>query len=243
MNLYIINTDITFDQAQFLLKNLVPFNGEACDVIKVKDSNVQNIKSGYIDILTIGKFKHQLINQDINHYIKHDEFEIIYYLVQTRQINFEKTINYIYNICDQDAYKCLKLLFELGISIDDLQKCLISPYSPLQRVCLRNSVKCLKVLISLKINLQTLNATSPLHCACFNNRVKIIELLLLNKVNINIQDSDGDTPLHLAYSNKCYESIELLLSHNAKTDIVNRKGLKPIELSSNNFYDGHLEIM
>ena len=228
MKLYIINPNIIIsnDTAKYLLEHFTPYNGEVCDIVEVINLDAQDIKSGYLDRLTRGKLKHQIIYKNIDYYIKYDFDDAIYYLVQTQQIKSKN----IYDIFYDNAYKCLKVYLDQGVNAniqDNLS------WTPLHRACLHNRVECVKLLLlnGANVNIQDMWDNTPLHYACSNDSVESIKLLPLNGANVNIQQYNGSTPLHLACYKNNFESVKLLLNNGAKTDIINDDGLTPLQLA------------
>ena len=144
MNLYILNPNISLanQSIRYLLNHLIQYDGQPCDIIKINNSNIQDIKSGYLDELTIGKLKHQLNNWSKSTYIKHDFNNVIYYLVQTLQINYK---DIIHEICLANAYKCLKVLIDQGINVNILDNW---GWTPLHVACYSDSVKVVELLIN-----------------------------------------------------------------------------------------------
>ena len=205
MYLYILNTDITFDQAKYLLDHLKLYNGEACDVVEVTNTNIQDIKSGYLSKLTRCKLKHQLTYNHIDYYITHDYSDVIYYLVQTQQIKS----NDIFKICRYNATKCLKVLIEQGINVNIQNK---YGDTPLHFAISTNKFEIVKLLIlkGANVNIQNNRGCTPLHFACCNNSVESVKLLIVNGSNVNIQDNNGDTPLQVAVREHAKECIKLL---------------------------------
>ena len=178
MNLYIINTNLTFDQATYLLKHLTPYNGQVCDIIEITNSNVKNIKSGYLSKLTIGKLRHQL-NKDIMYYIYHDfdENDVIYYLVQTLQIQVK---DIIHDICQNNAYRSLKVYLDQGVNANIQDN---SGWTPLHLACYWNNVESVKLLLDneANVNIQDNDSLTPLQLAQKSNSTKCIKILQVFK--------------------------------------------------------------
>ena len=226
MKLYIINQPISNKTAQFLLDHLTEYNGHMCNIVEVKDSNVQNIKLGYLSKLTIGKLKHQLYNQWISNDIEIDIDDVIYYLIQTLQINCE---DIIHDICSNNSYESLQVLLDRGVNVNIQNN---DGDTPLHAACW-NSVECVKLLLDQGINVNIPNnyGSTSLHCACINNSIETAKLLLDNGAKKNIQNIYGDTPLHYVCSLNRFECVKLLLDNSVKTDIVNRDGFTPLQLA------------
>ena len=92
------------------------------------------------------------------------------------------------------------------------------------------------VLSSLSI--RSLNATgnsgmSPLHSACLDSNVHMVDLLLKKGVNASVKDADEWTPLHVACTQESVEIVKLLLEHNANPCLLNLDDELPIDLTEN----------
>ena len=64
----------------------------------------------------------------------------------------------------------------------------------------------------------------PLHYACQNNHLSIVNYLLSNTVETSIQDLDGDTPLHTACRNGFVEIVKELTNAGTITGLQNSRG-------------------
>ena len=206
MNLYIINSEIPNTLAQYLLKHLIPYNGEVCDIVEIICTDDITFK-GYLDKLTIGKLKHQLTKK-IDYYIKKDLYGVIYYLVQTQQINYKDIID---KICQYNRYKSLQVLIDQGINVN-----IQNNYrnTPLHYACSFNRVESVQSLLNngANVNIQDIIGWTPLHYACRNNNFETVKLLLDNGANVNIPDDEGWIPLQIAQNNNNTECIRLLSS-------------------------------
>lgn len=64
----------------------------------------------------------------------------------------------------------------------------------------------------------------------FNFQLKVVKLLLENKADPNLFNSNGETPLHIAVKladPKLF--VELLLEKGAYPNVVNQEGLTPLD--------------
>ena len=73
---------------------------------------------------------------------------------------------------------------------------------------------------------------APIHYACKNRNIKIMNLLLDLGANINIQDKKGYTPLHYAVINNDERMIKHLLIRGSNKKIKDENNLTPYNLSS-----------
>ena len=101
--------------------------------------------------------------------------------------------------------------------------------TPLMQAVIDNNVETVKLLIQHGANVNTqdyLGKTSALHFAAQNNSPELVELLLINRAEVDIKDINGNTPLSDAVFNSRSEGsvIQLLLLHggdsNKKTNIT-----------------------
>ena len=83
------------------------------------------------------------------------------------------------------------------------------------------------------INLPDNRGWTPLHCACKEDNLGVVDLLLeKDNIGINAKDNDGYTPLALAC--RWRSSIELvhsLLSHGADPNVVDNDDYTPLDLA------------
>ena len=204
MNLYIINIELSDESVKYLLDLHTLYNNEICNIEIINKPNIYTFPQGYLDKLTIGKLKYQE-SVGIKYYIKHDVDDVIYYLVQTYQINFID----IFKICRYNASKCLKVLFDQGINVNIQDNW---GNTPLHCACCNNSVESVKLLIlnGAKTDIQDNHGRTPLHGACYNISVESVKLLLNNGAKKDIQDNDSFTPLQIALKHNAKDCIPLL---------------------------------
>ena len=73
---------------------------------------------------------------------------------------------------------------------------------------------------------------TPIHYACKNNNIKLMNILIDLGANINIQDGKGYTPLHHAVINNDERMIKHLLIRGADKFIKDQNNVTPYDLSS-----------
>lgn len=76
--------------------------------------------------------------------------------------------------------------------------------------------ECILYLLSRKVNVNSLlNGSTPLHLAAENGHYDAVTLLVDNKADVNIKDSDGSSPLYLAYLRKHEDILNFLKKRGA----------------------------
>ncbi|XP_073975481.1 integrin linked kinase [Rhodnius prolixus] len=73
---------------------------------------------------------------------------------------------------------------------------------------------------------------SPLHWACKEGHIKIVELLMSRGSRINATNRGDDTPLHLASAHGHKEIVHLLLRSKADVNFTNEHGNTPLHYAS-----------
>jgi len=69
---------------------------------------------------------------------------------------------------------------------------------------------------------------SPLHWACKEGHIKIVELLMQRGARINATNRGDDTPLHLASAHGHRDIVIMLLQHKADVNFTNEHGNTPL---------------
>ena len=78
------------------------------------------------------------------------------------------------------------------------------------------------------INYQDENGFTPLHYACDEGNLKIVEILLNSKCDTNIQNNQKETPLHLASKRGYYDISKKLVENGASINIYNSDKNSPL---------------
>ncbi|CAG2234007.1 unnamed protein product [Mytilus edulis] len=81
---------------------------------------------------------------------------------------------------------------------------------------------------------------SPLHFACFMNRLDVVRCLLNHNANINMTNEDETTPLFFACELGNEDIVRLLLDKGADTQICRLDGKSPLQIATDN---GHASIV
>ena len=73
---------------------------------------------------------------------------------------------------------------------------------------------------------------TPLHMACWNDQIDIIEYLLSNGADLEAKDINGQTPLHIAAYWNQYNAVSYLVGIGANKNAKNNKGKLPYDLTN-----------
>lgn len=61
---------------------------------------------------------------------------------------------------------------------------------------------------------------TPIHCACAEEHLEAVEVLIALGVNVDAQDHEGNTPLHVATRTRHTAIAQLLLRAGANTELI-----------------------
>eukprot|EP01132_Coremiostelium_polycephalum_P002243 gene2243-2765_t len=85
------------------------------------------------------------------------------------------------------------------------------------------------------VNSATIHGRTALHFAVAGNHIEILQYLLVEqKADPNLSDTDGNTPLHLAIIQGLTLAVEALLKNGANVNAINKDGSTPIMMVSLN---------
>jgi ankyrin repeat protein len=60
----------------------------------------------------------------------------------------------------------------------------------------------------------------------------LTDLVVRQKVNVDLRSSDDSTALHFAVMRQHEQAVRLLLSHNASPNVRNQRGLSPLHMAA-----------
>ena len=84
-------------------------------------------------------------------------------------------------------------------------------------------------------------ADAPLlHSAIFDNKMRIVRLVLARGAFVNEPMGDGFTPLHVAARYGRADAVRLLLKHGARVEARDEDGETPLHLAADN---NHLDVV
>jgi ankyrin repeat protein len=75
------------------------------------------------------------------------------------------------------------------------------------------------------------NLQTPLHFAAKHNSIKVMELLIEMKANLNARTAHKQTPLHLAVQEGHEEAVQILLDAGAEVNAVARLNFTPLDFA------------
>jgi len=81
---------------------------------------------------------------------------------------------------------------------------------------------------------------TPLHGACGQGHVKVVEMLLKHGADADAKNNFGDTPLHRACDNDHVEVVEMLLKHGVDAKAKTKGGYTPLHIAC---YIGHVKVV
>lgn len=142
----------------------------------------------------------------------------------------QRVDNLSYDIRDGKNENVKKILTELGIdALDGYQR------TSLIWTAFYNNAELLKWLIDngANINHQDRNGFSALHFAVKEQRFDVTEILINNKADLELKDSNGNTPLMDAIFNSKgnYKIVALFIDAGANPDNINNHEMTPRHLA------------
>ncbi|KAI6652140.1 Protein phosphatase 1 regulatory subunit 12A-like [Oopsacas minuta] len=82
-----------------------------------------------------------------------------------------------------------------------------------------------------EINERSATGLAPIHYACLEGQIKMVECLLRNKANPSLQDVEGWTPLHIAATTNNYDLAVCLMGFGADLSVSNGDQETPFEVA------------
>ncbi|XP_025157153.1 ankyrin repeat and death domain-containing protein 1A isoform X4 [Harpegnathos saltator] len=84
---------------------------------------------------------------------------------------------------------------------------------------------------------------TPMHCACAEEHLEGVEVLIGLGANVDAQDNDGNTPLHVATRTRHTGIAQLLLKARANTELTDAVGFTPLHVAASQGCKGILDSM
>ncbi|XP_017788869.1 PREDICTED: ankyrin repeat and death domain-containing protein 1A-like [Habropoda laboriosa] len=93
-----------------------------------------------------------------------------------------------------------------------------------------------------------LNATdnkgqTPMHCACAEEHLEAVEVLIELGANVDAQDNEGNTPLHVATRTRHTAIAQLLLKATTNIELTDEMGFTPLHVAASQGCKGILDSM
>lgn len=107
-------------------------------------------------------------------------------------------------------------------------------HTPLEYALLAGNIHNISALMGLggnSDNFDEEHGFTPLHMAVQRHDIKLLELLLRHKSNVNAVDNNSETPLLYAVANNELRAVRLLLKHGADITITDRHGNTALHLA------------
>jgi ankyrin repeat protein len=86
------------------------------------------------------------------------------------------------------------------------------------------------------VNLCGTNGFTPLHVACDNGDIDIVNILLKCNSSVNLCDTNGYTPLHVACIHDNIDIVNILLKCNSSVNLCDTNGYTPLHVACNYIY-------
>jgi len=95
-------------------------------------------------------------------------------------------------------------------------------------------------------NLKNLNGETPLHIACDQGLIEVVELLITRKADLNAANEEGRTPVFYAIRSmhkKALDIVELLLAKGAAARVKDKSGQTPSDLAKSSMRGDILAVL
>ncbi|XP_006560481.1 ankyrin repeat and death domain-containing protein 1A isoform X1 [Apis mellifera] len=95
----------------------------------------------------------------------------------------------------------------------------------------------------IELNATDKKGQTPIHCACAEEHLEAVEVLIGLGANVDAQDYEGNTPLHVATRTRHTAIVQLLLRAGANTELIDEIGFTPLHVAASQGCKGILESM
>ena len=142
--------------------------------------------------------------------------------------------------CLQGNNKLAKMIMSVSSNeLYTLNNNVQSPFQIASSNISQNPELCQSLVTKMYENNDSFGNT-PLHIACKDNDIRLLEIAAELKCNPSLTNNAGDTPLHLACTSGNLEIVRLLMKMNCDTKIENKDGDDALMIA---LRFGHLEIV
>lgn len=90
--------------------------------------------------------------------------------------------------------------------------------------------------VNVKAEGPELYKTTPLHLACANGELVLVDLLLEHGAEVNAKTSTGATPLHKAIEARHLQTVKALVEHGANVNVFSFYVHSPLKMARNKGY-------
>nr|XP_012142860.1 PREDICTED: ankyrin repeat and death domain-containing protein 1A-like isoform X5 [Megachile rotundata] len=104
-------------------------------------------------------------------------------------------------------------------------------------------ITALSNISRIELNATDKKGQTPIHCACAEEHLEAVEVLIGLGANVDAQDSEGNTPLHVATRTRHTAIAQLLLKAGANTEITDEMGFTPLHVAASQGCKGILDSM
>ncbi|CAK9827321.1 Ankyrin repeat and death domain-containing protein 1A [Anthophora retusa] len=95
----------------------------------------------------------------------------------------------------------------------------------------------------IELNATDKKGQTPIHCACAEEHLEAVEVLIGLGANVDAQDNEGNTPLHVATRTRHTAIAQLLLRAAANTELIDEMGFTPLHVAASQGCKGILDSM
>ncbi|KZC10409.1 Ankyrin repeat and death domain-containing protein 1A, partial [Dufourea novaeangliae] len=104
-------------------------------------------------------------------------------------------------------------------------------------------ITALSNISRIELNAIDKKEQTPIHCACAQENMAAVEILITLGANVDAVDCDGNTPLHVATRTRDTAIAQLLLRAGANTEITDQMGFTPLHVAASQGCKGILDSM
>ncbi|XP_029036122.1 uncharacterized protein LOC117603560 isoform X2 [Osmia lignaria lignaria] len=104
-------------------------------------------------------------------------------------------------------------------------------------------ITALSNISRIELNATDKKGQTPIHCACAEEHLEAVEVLIGLGANGDAQDNEGNTPLHVATRTRHTAIAQLLLKAGANTELTDEMGFTPLHVAASQGCKGILDSM
>ena len=163
--------------------------------------------------------------------------DLMKWLIQSMEFSKKQLVPIILK---ETFFECVKSNFIDGLLFCIEQNCDINSVDQYNQSLLMVSIQnksyaALRLLIEWGVNvrIKSNNGWEAIHYAAVSNEQKALEMLLnayKDKLDLNVQTSDGNTPLHLSLINSNILNYQILIQNGSNENIQNKANKSPKDI-------------